>query len=90
MFGGSDDTRYTAEDIVRVANQTCACDLRPFFEAHVFGTEVLPIDTIVERLGYALSGDAVALTGHAEPAGMQVRELREAWLGGWRIPGARN
>jgi predicted metalloprotease with PDZ domain len=85
QFGGSEDTRYTANEVVRVANETCVCDLRPFFEAHVFGIETLPVDEVVERIGVVLPGDAASLPVATEPAGSQTQRLRAAWLGGWRI-----
>ncbi len=88
-YGDPEAARYTARDVVRVASETCACDLRPFFGAHVFRTGVLPVDDVVERLGFVLSSGGATASGHAEPAGMQVRELRDGWLRGWRIPAAR-
>lgn len=88
-FGRSDDTRYTAQDVVRTTSETCACDLRPLFDAHVFGAEVLPIHQVVERLGFALPGDTAPLPARTERAGSQAQRVRAAWLGGWRTPATK-
>jgi predicted metalloprotease with PDZ domain len=88
-FGGERDPRYTAQDVARLASETCACDLQPFFKAHVFGTDIVPVQHFADRVGVVLTGDGASLQTRPEPVDSQTRQLPAAWLGGWRTPAVR-
>lgn len=45
---------YAGEDVVRVVNETCGCDLQRFFSRHVAGAEPIPLAEAAAQLGWRL------------------------------------
>lgn len=64
---------FSGEDVVRVMNETCGCDLQRFFSRHVAGAEPIPVAEAVGRLGWRL---VVTRDSARTAAGVLAPDLR--------------
>lgn len=64
---------YTADDVVRAADETCACRLDPVFAREVSGPGPIDVSPVVARLGLRAVVDSVVAT---DSAGRPAPDLR--------------
>ncbi len=80
MFERYRTNSYSYHDLVLTASEVCGIDLSPFFEKYVEGTELLPLNDYMNKLGYQMSDIIYEAEIYLVRNSMKESNLNQRWL----------
>lgn len=80
MFERYTTQSYTYDDLIRTASEVCGMDLASFFKKYVAGTELLPLNDYMDRLGYHMSDVIYEAEVYLVRKPVQESDLNQLWL----------
>jgi len=80
MFKKYTTNPYTYQDLVNTASDIGGIDLSPFFKKYVEGTELLPLNNYMDRLGYQMYDVIYEAEVYLVRKSIQESELNSQWL----------
>jgi len=80
MFANYTTNPYAYQDLVNTASEISGIDLSPFFKKYVEGTELLPLNNYMDRLGYQMYDVIYEAEVYLVRKSSQASDLNSQWL----------
>ncbi len=80
MFERYTTKSYTYHDLIRTVSEVCGIDLAPFFKKYVEGTELLPLNDYMNRLGYQMSDVIYEAEVYLVRKSIKESDFNQQWL----------